>query len=150
MVSDRSADGRTTLRLKILTYTSRAALGLSDRDVSDIYLASRNLNVLDGITGVLVFDGKAFLQIVEGVDDAISSLAERLRNDGRHVDLIVRDERFVEDRSFRGWSMSLVRVSAGYGEAKTEIAPTLPASTTPEVRNLLFRMTDQLAEEAGL
>lgn len=135
------------MQLKSLTYTSQAQPGLSDRDVGDIHVASRHLNALDGISGVLIFDGVSFLQIIEGVADAIDSLAERLRRDGRHVDFMVRDERVIDNRSFSDWSMNLVRVTAGYEDAWTQIAPVLPEGTTREVRELLYRMTDQLSAE---
>lgn len=134
------------MRLKSLTYTSRARIDTSDRDVGNIHLASRHLNALDGITGILIFDGVTYLQNIEGVEDAIDSLAERLRDDQRHTDFVVRDERFLDDRSFSDWSMNLIEVSAEYGDARTKIAPVLSKSTSPEVRELLFKMIDQLAD----
>ena len=129
------------LELKTLTYTSRARLDLSARDLSDIHGAARHLNALDGITGLLVFDGTRFLQILEGAEEAIDNLVERLRRDPRHSALEIRDERFVERRSFPEWSMELVNVSAGYLEARPEVESILPAEVTPAVRDLVLRMT---------
>jgi len=67
------------LQLKTLTYTSRARLDLSAQDLADIHESARHLNALDGITGLLVFDGTRFLQIIEGSEEAIDDLVERLR-----------------------------------------------------------------------
>jgi hypothetical protein len=135
------------MRLKTLTYTSRARLDLTDEDLHDILREARALNALDGITGLLVFDGSRFLQIVEGTEEAIDNLMERLRRDRRHNAVEVRDERVVEQRSFAGWTMELVRVSAGYLRARDEIETKLPANVSPPVRDLALRMSDQLVTE---
>jgi hypothetical protein len=133
------------LRLKTLTYTSRARLDLGDEDLAAIHETARHLNALDGISGLLLFDGSRFLQIVEGSEDAIDNLVERLRMDPRHSAFEVRDERPVERRSFEGWSMEMVRVSAGFRAAREEIAPILPDGMAPPVRDLVLRMSQELA-----
>jgi hypothetical protein len=138
--------GRIALRLKTLTYTSLARLDLRDDELSDIHQTARHLNALDGITGLLLFDGSRFLQIIEGAEEAIDNLVERLRMDPRHSAFEVRDERFVERRSFPDWSMELVRVSAGYGTARDEVGAALPDGIAAPVRELVLRMTGRLAE----
>ena len=134
------------MRLKTLTYTSRARLDLTDGDLGAIHQTARHLNALDGISGLLLFDGSRFLQIVEGAEDAIDNLVERLRMDLRHSAFEVRDERYVERRSFPDWSMELLRVSAGYGSAREEVATLLPAAVAAPVRELVLKMSGRLAE----
>ena len=133
------------MQLKALTYTSRASLDLSAQDLADIHDSARHLNALDGITGLLVFDGVRFLQIVEGSQEAIDSLVDRLRADSRHSAVEVRDERLVDERSFPDWSMELVRVSAGYLTARGEVATMLPAYVTAPVRDLVLTMSSAMA-----
>jgi len=128
-----------------LTYTSLARLDLSASDLEDIHRAARELNSLDGITGLLVFNGTHFLQIVEGSREAIEELMERLRRDPRHTGLEVRDQHRVAQRSFPDWSMELVRVKAGYFEAKDTIAERLPDTVPEEIRARLFRMTELIS-----
>ncbi len=134
------------MRLKTLTYTSRARLDLTDEDLGAIHQAARHLNALDGISGLLLFDGSRFLQIVEGAEDAIDNLVGRLRTDARHSAFEVRDERYLERRSFPDWSMELVRVSPGYRNAKEEVEPVLPAAVAAPVRELVLRVSRQLDE----
>jgi len=140
-----AARRRKALQLKTLTYTSRASLDLSAADLAAIHDTARHLNALDGITGLLVFDGVRFLQIVEGSEDAIDSLVDRLRADPRHSAIEVRDERTVEERSFPDWSMELVRVSAGYLSARGEVETMLPAHVTAPVRELVLTMSNDMA-----
>lgn len=133
------------MRLKSLTYTSRARLDLSDGDLNDIHQTARHLNALDGVTGLLLFDGSRFLQIIEGDEGAIDNLVERLRMDPRHSAFEVRDERFVERRSFEHWSMELLRVSRGYIAARDEVATILPADVAEPVRELILRMSGEMS-----
>ena len=133
------------MELKALTYTSLASLDLTARDLEDIHRSAVELNALDGITGLLVFNGTRFLQVIEGADSAIEDLLERLRRDRRHSGVEVRDERRVEARSFPDWSMELVRVSASYFEARESIEDKIPAGVDPAVRDQLFRMTEGIS-----
>ena len=129
-----------------LTYTSRATLGFSEDALQQLRIEAARLNALDGITGLLIFDGTRFLQIIEGSETAIDDLVARLRRDSRHSAIEIRDERFVEARSFPHWSMELVTVSAGYLRARPEIESALPAQVAPAVRELVLKMSDALAE----
>lgn len=133
------------MKIKTLAYTSRARLDLSSRDLADIHQAARNLNALDGITGLLVFDGTRFLQVIEGAEEAIDNLVARLRRDPRHSAFEIRDERFVAERSFPDWSMELLQVSAGYLQARPELETMLPEGVAPAVRALVLRMGDAMA-----
>jgi hypothetical protein len=133
------------LRLKTLTYTSRARLDLADEELNAIHQTARHLNALDGVTGLLLFDGSRFLQIIEGAEAAIDNLVERLRMDPRHSAFEIRDERFVERRSFADWSMELVRISAGYRNAREEVTTILPADVAAPVRDLILKMSGEMA-----
>ena len=133
------------MRLKTLTYTSRARLDLTDADLNDIHQTARHLNALDGITGLLLFDGSRFLQIIEGSESAIDNLVDRLRRDPRHSAFEVRDEHMVENRSFADWSMELLRVSAGYKAAREEVETILPPAVSSPVRDLILRMSGEMA-----
>ena len=133
------------MKLKTLAYTSRARLDLTEEDLHEIHRTAQKCNALDGITGMLVFDGSRFLQIIEGAEDAIDNLVHRLRADGRHSALEVREERFIDNRSFPDWSMELVLVSAGYLQARDELSTQLPSTVSPTVRNIALRMAQELA-----
>ena len=131
--------------LKSLTYTSLAKLDLTAEDLHAIHRTARELNSLDGVTGLLVFNGTHFLQIIEGAPPAIDDLLARLLRDPRHSGLEVRDERMVEARSFPDWSMELVRVNAGYFEARDALRDRIPATVPDDVRTLLYRMTELIS-----
>ena len=131
--------------LKSLTYTSLARLDLEASDLEAIHRTAREVNALEGITGLLIFNGTHFLQVVEGAELAIDDLLERLRRDRRHSAIEVRDERAIEERSFPDWSMELVRVSASYFEARDTVTDRLPEALPGEVRDRVLRMTESIS-----
>jgi hypothetical protein len=131
--------------LKSLTYTSLASFDLSADDLAAIHSTARELNSLDAITGLLVFNGTHFLQIIEGSRDAIDELVERLRRDKRHSAFEVRDEREIDERAFPDWSMELVRVSADRFEARDTVSERLPAGVSEQVKDRVVRMTELIS-----
>ena len=138
------------MALKSLTYTSLARLDLAAEDLEAIHRTAREVNALEGITGLLIFNGTHFLQIIEGAPQAIDDLVEGLRRDPRHSGFEVRDDRMVEERSFPDWSMELVRVSASYFDAKDTVAERLPESISEPVRERVLRMTESISGTIAL
>ena len=138
------------MQLKTLTYTSRASFDLTDGDLVDILETARHLNALEGITGLLVFNGVRFLQIVEGAEAAIDGLVARLRGDPRHTAFEIRDESFVSERTFADWDMELVKVDSEVRKACQEVADRLPGRLDPAIRALVMRNTEMIGEAVRL
>ena len=133
------------MKLTSLTYTSLARLDLQTTDLEDIHRTAREQNALDGITGLLVFNGTHFLQIIEGSETAIEELVERLRRDPRHTGFEIRDRQKVDARSFPDWSMELVRVNASYFQARDTIDDRLPDTVPGAIKARLLRMTELIS-----
>jgi hypothetical protein len=133
------------MSLKSLTYTSLARIDLQPEDLEAIHRTAREINALEGVTGVLIYNGIHFLQVIEGAPDAIDDLVERLRRDPRHSGLEIRDEHIAEQRTFPDWSMELVRVSASYFEARETIIERLPKDIAEQLRDRVIRMTEAIS-----
>lgn len=75
--------------------------------VSAIIKTARVFNAVNGITGVLVFDGERFCQYVEGPQAAVQSLVERIEHDPRHTGFTtLLDAPWSGPRVYDGWSMA--------------------------------------------
>ena len=109
------------MELISLTYTSRASPSLTAGDVDAIHRSALTYNPLDGITGLLVFNGIGFMQSIEGGESAIDSLVERLLTDPRHKDFVVRDRRNIVERFFPNWSMYRIDVDSSYAKGLSQI-----------------------------
>lgn len=93
-----------------MSYVSRAARELTDDDVYAIAREARENNALDGITGLMIYDGRHFVQITEGAAPSVADLLERIQADDRHGDLRIVRDAVVEARKFAGWAMELALV----------------------------------------
>ena len=128
------------LRLKSLTYTSDARPDLEPGDIRAVHHTARHLNALDGVTGLLIYNGRQFLQIIEGDERAIDALLQRLLADARHSGLTVEHERFVDQREFPNWVMELANVSTGDADAQSNLADLLPATIPETIRTMVTEM----------
>ncbi|MBP2472290.1 hypothetical protein JOF53_001162 [Crossiella equi] len=101
--------------LHTLTYSSAASFVLSEREVTVLLARSRELNVADNITGLLVYlrlaeDRAAFVQVLEGDRDAVERTYARIEGDELHTDLRVLHRAETERRRFSRWSMKFARL----------------------------------------
>ncbi len=136
---------RADMDLTSLMYTSVARPAFQVAELQAIQCSAAEMNRAAGITGLLVFNGIHFLQILEGEPCATEELLNRLKADLRHSGLEVRDERRISRRSFPAWPMELVQVNGNYFEARDTIGDRLP-ETVPEIIKLrLLRMTELIS-----
>lgn len=98
------------MTLRSVTYTSRAVPPFGDNSFRQLGLEAGRLNALDGITGLLVFNGTRFSQTIEGGPNAIGDLLVRLARDPRHTEFEIVSEETIAARRFRSWDMQILSV----------------------------------------
>lgn len=132
------------MELRSLTYTSWARPSISDADIEAILRSARTNNPLDGITGVLIFNGGAFMQVLEGSEAAVADMVERLKRDARHSNFFIREDRIIRERAFSDWSMAYLRLETDefVGEEKVERA--LRRSMPESTRNIMKALTQSV------
>lgn len=89
-----------------ILYTSELSDVAAARSVGEIVHRSRIHNASVGITGLLVFDGKRFCQLLEGDQDAVIVLCNRIEADLRHDRFRICHQGANEGpRRFSNWAM---------------------------------------------
>ncbi|HXG99940.1 MAG TPA: BLUF domain-containing protein [Sphingomicrobium sp.] len=134
------------MELKALTYTSWARAGIRSDEVDSILSSARVNNPLEGLTGVLIFNGESFMQILEGGESAVDGLVARLRSDPRHCNMTIRDERLIGSRTFPDWSMAYLRLDNGEFEGEQDVERALRRDLTPSLRNILLGLTHSMTQ----
>ena len=134
------------MELKSLTYTSWASPSLRADDVESILAAARTNNPLQGLSGVLIFNGTTFMQILEGVAPAIDELIARLKQDKRHSNMSIRDERPIAQRTFPNWAMAYLQMENGTFVGEAEVEKLLRRDLPEPVRNIVRGLTHGLIE----
>jgi hypothetical protein len=102
-----SSTNPVTTDLCQLVYLSRiTSTGLSNAStLNDIAEVASKRNKTDNITGILCYGNGYFLQCVEGSEQALTNLKNRLVMDDRHKDLNILDFSALAERRFAGWSL---------------------------------------------
>ena len=93
-----------------LVYISTARPNFHPVEVRDILAVSRQRNAEVQVTGLLVYDGKRFLQALEGSREAVRATFDRIRDDVRHRAVVVLSEKTIDQREFGEWAMAAEEV----------------------------------------
>lgn len=94
-------------------YVSQLAPACDATVVPRIVQTARNFNAAHGITGLLVFDGLHFCQLLEGAASQVEPLIARIRQDTRHVNLQTLYTATPAARHFDAFSMGYAHVEEG-------------------------------------
>lgn len=88
-----------------LVYTSVASEPFSDAALMSLLVQSRKSNLRLGITGFLVYQPDAFMQVLEGEKAAVIELFGAICSDTRHHHVVTLVANPVLARLFSDWSM---------------------------------------------
>lgn len=89
-----------------LIYVSTSVKLLNDEELLDILKASRENNSSRDVTGLLLYKGGNFMQVLEGPDDVVEALYEMIKTDPRHKDVFVLSREQISNRQFPAWEMA--------------------------------------------
>ena len=89
-------------------YASAATHEMEHDELEAILDKARSFNTEHDISGMLIYHAGSFIQILEGPEEAVEPLLDKIEQDSRHhlFKLLFKDE--VQERDFEGWSMGFV------------------------------------------
>lgn len=94
--------------LSILIYRSRMNGQLAQAELAELVRLARGANDARAVTGILLFDGVYFLQMLEGPDQAVQAVYERIAGDGRHTHIVRLLQDYAPRRRFAECGMRLL------------------------------------------
>ena len=95
-----------------LIYFSKALFEPTDDDIQEMLIQFREFNTAHNITGMLLYDGIHFSQMIEGDKESITNLYNRIQKDPRHETLTTSSTRPIEHRRFTKWAMVYRRIDS--------------------------------------
>ena len=95
-----------------LIYVSRATQEMSDADLLQLLEQSRTRNQRQNITGLLLYAGDKFFQVLEGELEDVEQIYESIFKDSRNTGNIVLEKQEIKERSFPTWSMGFRHLTA--------------------------------------
>jgi uncharacterized membrane protein (DUF373 family) len=79
-------------------------------DLMDILNSARLNNVCIGVSGMLLYTGTEFIQILEGEEKVVEELLTSIKKDPRHKDFRVIEKKKITKREYAEWTMGFKRV----------------------------------------
>ncbi len=101
--------------MKRLAYISAASPDVELADLEAILTSAVHRNGEMDVTGVLLFNGLNFLQILEGSPSQVAQIYSLIIADKRHSGVVTILDEEADERIFPNWSMQLAIVPAAVG-----------------------------------
>jgi len=96
----------TASDLFYLIYVSAATVPIDDVELRQIFESSRRKNSAVDITGMLIYRGGLFMQMLEGPRREVLRAYGRITDDSRHNNLLVVLDGTTSKRVFPHWAMA--------------------------------------------
>lgn len=94
-----------------LVYLSSASAAYSKTDLIDILTTSRRNNTKVNVTGLLLYHDGNIIQFLEGEQEVVQELYNRIASDRRHKGVLPLLTRKIKSRDFGSWSMGFKNVT---------------------------------------
>lgn len=94
--------------LSTLIYRSRLSAPLPLEEFDRLLDAARQRNAALGVTGILLFDGVHFVQLLEGREAEVTALYDSIRRDKRHCNVVQLLRDYAPTRRFEGDEMAVL------------------------------------------
>lgn len=110
---------------------------LSRDEVEAILATSARNNPARDITGLLLYNGRNFLQLLEGEEENLVTLMLRITEDERHSGITVLDRRNIDERACPDWAMKRVLIAESIVSRRDMLERELPTGIAPELRKMI-------------
>jgi len=94
-----------------VTYVSSANAEFNEIALQELLQKARHNNARDGLTGMLLFKGGNFMQVLEGEEQIVRNRFRIIANDPRHKGALALLQGPIPARSFTDWSMGFQHLS---------------------------------------
>lgn len=94
-----------------VSYVSRTAHPMSAEELLALLFECRTNNRRLNVTGMLLYGNGTFLQAIEGEDEVIDGLVDRICSDARHGEVEMLNRKEITERQYAEWSMGFDEVS---------------------------------------
>ena len=129
-----------------IVYTSTATADLDRVGLLELLKGSVQRNTRAGITGLLLYQDRIFLQVLEGDEQAVFALFAKISRDSRHHHVIPLIRKRIEERDFADSAMAFrdldnpeLRKLPGYSDfLNSPLSDGLHAKDLSECRRLLL------------
>lgn len=115
-----------------IVYASSAVRLFTRAELVDLLEASHKANIEHGITGMLLYRGGNFIQVIEGENQEVLQLYENIKADPRHKNVTLLTQDPITTRQFPDWSMGFRNLDKMTDEELAGFSDFLDNDFSPE------------------
>ena len=131
-----------------LLYSSVATAALGEGGIGEMLDRARRRNAQSNITGVLFYNGRKFLQLLEGPKREVDQLFADIKEDQRHCQLTVFHTGEIAERAFAEWAMAYEAVGTETSLQSWQDQLTVPAREEGgHLSNIGYRLMRLMRDE---
>jgi hypothetical protein len=86
-------------------YASRATEHFHEHEIPELLKHARVANARRELTGMLLYIGGSFLQVLEGQPDMVEAVFANIRRDRRHTEVTLIARETIPERAYEGWTL---------------------------------------------
>ena len=113
-------------------YVSTAVEPMSDDALKELLHTSRVNNKRNRITGMLLYKGGHFIQVIEGDEAPVTELMNIIKNDIRHKNIDILRSEYMQNRDFPNWTMGFKNLNTDDFFKIPGFTKLLESNFTPE------------------
>jgi hypothetical protein len=92
--------------IKHILYTSVATAKLSEQQLEQLLSQARAKNIQHQVTGILLYRGGSFMQVLEGPSENVDAIYASIIKDSRHKNVVTLCDSPIAERDFAQWAMA--------------------------------------------
>lgn len=113
------------------------APSLPRAEVDAILASSQRNNGARDITGLLLYNGRNFLQLLEGEESELVTLMLKISHDARHTGISMIDRKAVEARTCPSWAMRRIPIAESISKRREALEAQLPDALDLQTRKII-------------
>ncbi|MXO91417.1 BLUF domain-containing protein [Pontixanthobacter aquaemixtae] len=114
------------------------ALELQEDDIRSILESCMRHNKEKGVTGLLLYNGRNFLQLLEGEEADLKWVLDRIKLDARHSGISTLEDEPCEQRACPDWLMRHIRLLDDVEDRRKRLDEQLPEVLNPRLRRIIL------------
>ncbi len=124
-----------------IIYASTAVKLMNNQELLDILHTSRRKNQEKNLTGMLLYKGGNFLQVLEGEEEQVLETFNIIQKDPRHTQIQIISQERITGRQFTDWQMAFVNLD----DENIKLEPAYSMFLRDDFTADIYRSTPNLA-----
>lgn len=131
-------------------YISTAKKQYDTAELDSILKSAVRYNDAHAVTGMLLYVGGSFMQVLEGEELSVDAAFARISNDSRHDGILLIQRELISHRSFDRWSMGFRRIGPTDADAHHAFAAFFKQDFQPSSMGVKPGLALELLKDFGL